>query len=211
MTAPYLYGDFSTLTVDKYSEPDFLTGFSSYDTQSGTCEVVCDTSKLDLTTAGTYYITYSATDASGNKTELKRKVVVNHDEADTLALVKEYAQQFSDDPEEMRQFVQTQIYYSSSWGGEDPIWYGLTTMTGNCYVHALVLQALLTEKGYETQLIWTTDYSHYWLIINLDGVWRHIDGTPGYWHRIYTIMTDAQRLATLRGRVWDKSLWPACE
>lgn len=211
MDSPYLYGDFSVMTVEKNSQPDFLTGFQAYDDQSGDCEVICDTGNLDLTTAGTYFVTYRAVDASGNKTELKRTVVVQHDGSDTQALVEEFAAQFSDDPEEMRLYVQSQIHYNASWGGEDPVWYGLTTMTGNCYVHALVLQALLTEKGYETQLIWTTDYTHYWLLINLEGVWRHIDGTPGYWHRIYSIMTDEQRMETLNGRAWDTSLWPACE
>lgn len=211
MMAPTISGNLMEITVEKHSEPDFLEGFSAYDWVDGDCQVQCDTSKLDMHTAGTYYITYTATDSSGNVASVKRKVIVNHDAEDTAALVKEVAATLSDDPEEIRDYVRNQIFYTSNWGGDDPVWYGLTTKTGNCYVHALCLQMLLEEKGYEAQLIWTTWRSHYWVIVKLPEGWRHIDGTPLYDHLLYSLMTDRQRLATLKGRTWDREAWPACE
>ena len=77
----------------------------------------------------------------------------------------------------------------------------------------MCLMALFDEKGIESQLIWTIQKnpSHYWLIVKIDGVWKHIDPTPGRLHSKYSLMNDKQRLSTLSGRKWDRSAWPACE
>ena len=114
--------------------------------------------------------------------------------------------------------------YSSgkaAWGGEDPIWYGFTQFTGNCYVHAVCLEALLEYYGYTYQEIWVTHIDdgrppHYWVIVDMGGYWRHVDATPGVAHSKYSLMTDEQRYETLYRsdygqRDWDRSLWPACE
>jgi hypothetical protein len=134
------------------------------------------------------------------------------------ALVAQYADQLSDDPEEIMYWCYENIWYwGDGWGEGDPVWYGLTYWEGNCYVHAYCLQAILDHKGYETQLIWTTEKTHYWVLVNIggegeDAVWRHIDSTPGDIHLGYGLMDDEHRLWTLSGgRVWDFDQWPACE
>ncbi len=208
-TPPHIDG-LSNMQVEKNSSPDFLKGVKAYDNRDGYCEVTVDLSQVDLTKHGTYYAVYTAVDTSGNKATAKRKVVVNHDAADTAALVAEVAQSIGSDPEALRDYVRNKIRYTGSWGGDDPVWYGLTSKVGNCYVHNLTLQALLRYYGYETRLIWVTNKSHYWLIINLGGTWYHIDGTPGRVHTRYSLMNDEERLATLSGRDWDRSKWPAC-
>ncbi len=209
-TTPPRIDGLSSMQVEKNSDPDFLAGVTAHDSRDGACEVSVDLSKVDLTKHGTYYAVYTAEDSAGNKATSKRKVVVNHDAADTAALVASVAQSIGSDPEALRDYVRYKITYTSNWGGDDPVWYGLTKKAGNCYVHNLTLKALLEYYGYQTQLIWVTDRSHYWLIINLGGTWYHIDGTPGNTHTIYSLMNDEQRLATLRGRDWDHSKWPAC-
>ena len=130
---------------------------------------------------------------------------------DTAAMVREIADSLGNDPEEIRDYVRSSIRYNHDWGGEDPIWYGFTTRTGNCYVHAQCLKAIFDLKGIESQFIWVVDKSHYWLQVKIDGAWKHIDPTPGPSHSKYSLMSDAQRLSTLSGRKWDTSLWPACE
>lgn len=67
---------------------------------------------------------------------------------------------------------------------------------------------MLDYFGYENELIWVTSKTHYWLIVNIDGTWYHIDATPGTVHTRYSLMDNKQRLATLGGRRWDTSLWP---
>lgn len=208
-----------TLEVAKHSSPDFLAGVSAYDSVDGACAVTCDTGSLDLDQAGTYYITYTARDKSGNKTVSSRKVVVLHDSEDTAALVASIAAKLSNDPEELRDYVRDYVWYSSSWGGDDPVWNGFTNRTGNCYVHALCLKALFDAKGITSQLIWVTgpegyEQTHYWLQVYVNGGWKHIDPTPSDLHGRYSLMNDEQRYETLIyggvQRDWDRTKWPAC-
>lgn len=208
-TAPVFSG-MSAMKVEKNSTPDYLTGVSAYDGKDGYVEVTCDDSKVDLTAAGTYYVVYSATDKSGNTATYKRKVEVKHDAADTTALVNSIAASLPGDAEAVRDYVRNTIAYNTNWGGDDPVWYGFTNKVGNCYVHALCLQRLLSAKGYATQLIWVTNKTHYWLIVNIGGTWWHIDATPTPAHSKYSLMSDEMRHATLNGRDWDREAWPVC-
>ncbi len=211
LNPPKIDGVTKTLSMEKHTTPDFLAGVTATDDLDGSVPVTVDTSALNNTVAGTYYITYSATDSSGNMGQSKRKIVVEPNEEDTAAAIAELADTLPNDPEAIRDYVRETIAYSSNWGGDDPVWYGLTTKTGNCYVHALTLQDLLEYKGYETQLIWVTNKSHYWLIIKLEEGWRHIDSTPSPQHQKVSLMTDRDRYLNLNGRDWDRKKWPACE
>lgn len=209
LTPPVIKG-LTNMTVAKNSKPDFLKGVSATDDQDGKCVVKVNTSKLDLSKAGTYYITYTAKDKSGNLATSRRKVVVEHDQEDTKALVKSIAAGLSSNPESLRDYVRSRIGYNTNWGGDDPVWYGFQNRVGNCYVHALCLQALFNEKGISSQLIWVTNKSHYWLLVNIGGQWKHIDPTPSSLHGRYSLMNDAQRYETLSGRDWDRTQWPEC-
>lgn len=186
-------------------------GVSSKDAKDGACEFTVDSSSVDVNSAGTYYATYTSSDTKGNKTTSRRKVVVNHNQADLNALVKQIASGLGSNVEELRDYCRNKIKYSTNWGGDDPTWYGFNNWSGNCYVHALCFQSLLREKGYETQLIWVTDKTHYWNLVKINGVWRHMDSTPSSTHGKISIMTDEQRLTTLSGRDWDHSAWPVAK
>ena len=208
---PGFYG-VTEITINKNQTPDYLKGVYAYDAKDGVVAFTHNANNVDITKAGTYYVTYSATDLSGNTSTYRRKVTVKHDASDTAELVRSIAASLPDDPKQIRDYVRKSIVYSYDWGGEDPVWFGFTNKYGNCYVHALCLQAILTEKGYTTQLIWVTDKSHYWLIIETEDGWRHIDATPGTSHtKYFELMTDKMRKETLSGRDWDRSQWPACE
>lgn len=210
MEPPVISG-LSTLKVEKGSVPNYYEGVSAWDKLDGSCRVRCNAENVDTSKSGFYYITYTAVDSTGNTATARRTVEVLHDAEDTAALVREIAASLSSDPEALRDYVRNTIGYSSNWGGDDPVWYGFKQRTGNCYVHALCLRVLLDYYGYETQLIWVKDKSHYWLLINLNGVWRHIDGTPSATHSRYSLMTDEQRYETLKGRDWEREKWPVCE
>lgn len=199
-----------TLVVEKGASPNYLAGVNAVDKKDGACEVTFDAAGVNVAAAGTYFATYTSTDKSGNVAKVKRTVVVSPDQADKDALIDSIAAKLSSNPEEIRDYVRNTIKYNANWGGADPVWYGFSNKLGNCLVHAVCLQALLSRKGYETQLIWVTDRSHYWLIIHLPEGWRHIDATPGTRHSKYSLMTDEQRYSILQGRDWDRSAWPAC-
>ena len=208
--APVISG-LSSITVQKNKKPNYTSGVTANDNRDGKVIFTYDDKKVNLAKAGTYYVTYTAVDKAGNTVTSRRKVVVEHDQADTQALIDSIAATLSNDPEAIRDYVRDSIKYSHDWGGEDPVWFGFKNKNGNCYVHALCLQELLEAKGYETNLIWVTDKSHYWVQVKINGVWKHIDATPGTRHTKYSLMNDAQRLETLQGRTWDTSKWPACK
>jgi len=211
---PPVIAGMEDLVAKKNEKPDYETGVSAMDMEDGTLDFVYDDSEVDLTTAGTYFATYTAQDSSGNEITVRRKILVPPDEGDVQALVEEIAAQIGDDPKEIRNFAWQKIRYSASWGEPDPTWHGFTNWSGNCYVHAFCLKALLDAKGYETQLIWTTDKSHYWVLVNLEEMgmgWRHMDATPSEQHVRILYMTDWDRYANLDGRNWDREAWPKAE
>lgn len=209
-TEPPVFYGMDTLYVEKYDAPAYYYGVSAVDARDGNVEFFVDTSRVNTSRAGTYYAVYTARDKEGNEATYRRQVIVNHDAEDTAALIASIAAGLSSDVEEIRDYARNAIWYSHEWGGDDPIWFGLNQGNGNCYVHALVFQALLREKGYETMLIWVTDQSHYWNLVKIDGEWKHMDSTPSpNYHERYSIMNDAMRAETLSGRDWDRTAWPA--
>lgn len=206
--APTISG-LKAMSVKRGSNPDFLKGVTANDDRDGKCAVTVNTSKVNLSKAGTYYAVYTAKDRAGNVRTAKRKITVLHNADDTSELVKEVAAKLGSDPVQLSLYVRNTIKYNHNWGGDDPVWYGLKNKKGNCYVHALVLRALFREKGIPCKLIWVTDKSHYWLLVRVGGQWKHIDPTPGVKHPSY-LMNDTQRYQNLQGRDWDRSKWPVC-
>ncbi len=206
-TAPKITG-LTNLTVKKNAKINYTSGVKATDDRDGKVEFTYDASKVDTSKTGSYYVTYTATDKSGNKATAKRKITVDHDDEDTKALVQKIAATLSSDPEELRDYCRNTIKYDHYDGGDDALYYGLTNKKGNCYVHAQCFKALLDTKGIENQLIWVTNKTHYWNLVKINGVWRHMDSTPDRNHRKISIMTDEQRLSTLSGRKWDFSAWP---
>lgn len=207
---PQMYG-LGDMYVAKYADVDYYAGVSAYDVIDGYVTYTVDTSRVNVNAQGSYYAVYTTWDESGNTASFWRKVVVSHDSSDTDALVKAIAATLPADAEVIRDYVRDNIWYSSNYGGGDPVWFGFNEWHGNCYVHAKTFQALLTEKGFTSRLIWVTDQSHYWLQVYLNGKWVHMDATPSTRHGKYSIMNDEQRYETLSGRDWDRTQWPVCE
>ena len=209
-TPPQMFG-LGDMYVAKFADVDYYAGVSAYDTIDGYVDFAVDDSRVNVKQQGTYYAIYTTWDASGNSASFWRRVVVAHDSSDTDALVKSIAATLPADAEAIRDYVRYNIEYSYNYGGGDPVWFGFTEWHGNCYVHAKTFQALLTEKGFTSRLIWVTDQTHYWLQVYLNGKWVHMDATPSTRHGKYSIMNDEQRYETLSGRDWDRSQWPKCE
>ena len=73
---PVIQGASSVLKVKVNATPDFMKGVSARDDIDPNCDVTVDTSALDLSKPGSYTITYSAIDSSGNIGTCQRTVVV---------------------------------------------------------------------------------------------------------------------------------------
>lgn len=210
-TEPPVFYGLEDMILEKNRQPDYQAGVEAVDDREGQVDFTWDDSAVEPAEPGIYYVRYTASDSKGNTAVCSRRVEVVSDSADTQRLVTQLALQLEGSAEDIRDYVRTTIAYSAHWGGDDPVWYGLRYKTGNCYVHAMVLDALLREKGYDTRLIWCVDETHYWNMVCLDGVWWHIDSTPSsHTHSKYSLMNDRQRYETLSGRDWDRDQWPAC-
>ena len=203
-----VFSGLSEIKTDKNKSINYEKGVTAIDKKDGKVEFTVDSDSVDVTKQGTYYAIYKAKDNAGNVATKKRKIIVNHDSRDLNELINEYSLKAGNDYESIRKYVQQTIKYSDSWGENDAVWYGLTRFQGNCYVHALTYKAFLDRKGYENKLIWTTDKSHYWNLIKINGVWRHSDSTPGTKHIMISAETDDVRYAHLQGRDWNRSAWP---
>ena len=77
ITRPELSG-LTDMTQNIGDTPDYVTGVTATDDVDGdlTATIVVDDSSVDMTTAGTYYVGYSVSDAAGNVTTGMRKVDV---------------------------------------------------------------------------------------------------------------------------------------
>lgn len=209
-TTPPVFSGVKAITVKRGATPNYEKGVKATDSRDGAVKFTVDTSRVNTDKTGTYYAIYTATDSSGNTATYRRKITVGHGPEDTAKLIRDTAAKLPADPVAISNWVAKNIKYNTNWGGDDPIWYGYKNKKGNCYVHAKILEALLKEKGFQTQIIWVTDKSHYWNLVYVDGAWRHIDSTPGTKHPKY-LMNDNQRHANLQGRDWDRTKWPKCE
>ncbi|MGE5455811.1 MAG: immunoglobulin-like domain-containing protein [Ignavibacteriales bacterium] len=208
-TGPILSG-LSDLYVAKYATINYNYGVTAVDDNDGSCTFAVDASKVNTSAAGTYYATYTTQDSKGNISTAKRKVVVNHDQADTDYKFNVFYNTYlaGKDVLGMAVFIRDNIKYNYSWGGDDPVWYGLTNNAGNCYVRALIFQKALTKAGITNRLISVTDYTHYWNLVYIGGVWRHYDTTPTT--QLLGPATDDQKYASsgMAGRNWNRAAYP---
>ncbi len=205
---PPVFRGLSYMSVNKYTKINFNYGVSAYDAKDGNVSFTVDASKVNTNVYGTYYAYYTAVDKSGNKVTAKRQIYVRYDASDRNAKVNSALAKSGRNYESIRQWIMKNVRYNSNNGGSDPIWYGLTSWAGNCIVHAYLYQAMLQKAGYEARIIYTTDRSHYWCLVKINGKWRHSDATPTYRHEMVSAFTDAERLEHLQGRDWDHSKWP---
>lgn len=207
------FSGLTDITVEKNGAIDYYSGVKAVDKKDGTCKVSVDSSSVNTSVAGTYYATYTSQDTKGNKTTKKREITVNHDQDDTNAKLDEFYNNYcaGKDPVGIASAVREHISYNSNWGEDDPVWYGLTQGKGNCYVHARTLQKLLEKAGYTNKIIYLEDQSHYWNLVYVNGVWRHLDGTPSVNHTL-GLLTDEQKLADpgVHQKTWDRTNpeWP---
>ncbi|MFA5602845.1 MAG: immunoglobulin-like domain-containing protein [Bacilli bacterium] len=208
-----VFSGLGSLSVSKNSKIDYNRGVKAVDANEGNCNFTVDKSKVNTSVAGTYYATYTSKDSKGNKTTAKRKIVVNHDQADTDQKFNTFYNQYLTGKSilEMTSTIKSIIKYNTNWGGDDPVWYGLTNTAGNCYVHALMLQKALTKAGITNRLIHTIDKTHYWNLVYSGGIWRHYDSTPGL--HIVGPATDDEKFNSdaMKGRDWDRDAYPKAE
>ena len=158
-----------------------------------------DNSSVDLDTAGTYQVTYTVTDRSGNVGTATINVIVAEESADEAsAAEEEKRRQVTEKAEEIIASLKTEgqtdrelllamfLYvdeHMSYTGTSDKTkeaseaYRGMTEGVGDCYTYFAFIKALMNTAGFETvdvtRLGGTTH--HYWNLVKVDGNWYHID------------------------------------
>lgn len=194
--APVIEGaeDIEAFVGDSISYKANITVTDDYDEKPS---LTIDNSRVDLTTAGAYEVTYTATDAAGNSSSVtitltltdKPEGYVEPEEVYELAQ-EVYDDIITDSMTDMQKafaiylWVRSNIGYTgdsdkSSWtiGAYD----AFKNLSGDCFNYFAAAKALFDLAGIENIDIVKSDTSHsshFWSLINLGYGWYHVDCTP---------------------------------
>ena len=198
------------LTVLEDTEPPLITGakdFKAYlgysisyksgvkvtDNHDKNISLKVDSSKVNTKAIGTYPVTYSATDAAGNKTTVTVNLKIverGYTESEVNALADQVLAKITNSGMSQRQkltaiynYVRSSIVYTNS--SEKGNWVkaafcGLADKKGDCYTYACTAKALLNRAGIKNKDIKKipTSTSHYWNLVDIGEGWYHFDTTP---------------------------------
>lgn len=230
-TAPVIEGakDIEAFVGDTISYKADVTVTDDYDENPS---LSIDNSQVDLTQAGTYPVTYTATDAAGNSSSAKITLTLkdkpeNYVEPEEVYALAQpiYDEIIDDSMSDMQKafaiyrWVNTNIGYSgdsdkSDWtiGAYD----AFTNLSGDCYNYFAAAKALFNLAGIENIDIVKSDTSHsshFWSLINLGYGWYHVDCTPrkGDGDNFFMV-TDAEleaySSAHHNSHIFDSDLYP---
>ena len=210
---PPKFKGLTTITSERGKKIDYRTGVSAIDKADGAVEFNYDDSKVNINKEGTYKVTYTAKDKSGNTAKGSRTVIITHSQEDTNKLLQQFYDKYLKGHTvlEMTNIIRSKISYRKV-RGDDPVYYGLTEMAGSCYVHAILLKRSLDLAGIKNVFVESNSKTHFWVLVYQDGKWRHYDPTPGSHNP--GPMTDKERAKyqTGVGAVkWDREKYPKAE
>ena len=186
---------------------------------------------MDTEKAGTYPVTYTATDDAGNSTSVTVNLtLVDKPEGYVEPeVVYDLAQKVLDEitTEGMTQmevafaiyrWTTTHIGYvgtsdKSSWTGAAYV--AFTERSGDCYNYFAAAKAMYEVAGIENVDVVKSDTSHsshYWSLINLGDGWYHVDCTPrrnvGYFFMNTDAELEAYSVQNRNSHIFDSSLYP---
>jgi hypothetical protein len=191
-----LYADRKTL-YKKY--------IKAYDAQDGKVPVKADLSEVNWNKKGTYNITVTAKDSSGNVAKKKVKMQVR-----CLTGVDKYADSilkritkssWSDVAKckAIYSYIGAHMRYVDYNGGaswESAALRALRYQSGNCYAYYGLARALLTRAGIPNIMITrypaVPNHHHWWNLAYVRGGWYHFDTTPRRIRGRFCLLTDAQ-------------------
>ncbi len=208
VTAPVL-GGVQNQTVEVGSNISYKRNVTYID-DSGECDLIIDTSGVDLNTVGTYEVVYTAVDGAGNSTSQTIVVtVINPTEVTEEEIYKMadevIASCITEDmtlyekAEALWNWCHYQIKYSYSSGDRGLLagaYEGLHDRRGDCYAYYATYEVLLTRVGIENMCVTRIggNSNHWWNLVNLGDGWYHCDASPrkiGHKYKCF-MQTDAQ-------------------
>lgn len=195
-------------TGDSVSYREGVTVISNVDPAP---ELVIDNSQVNLDKPGIYPVTYTATDIYGRTGTATIRIQIEDkpEDYDDMMLMYEKADQLlasliTPDMNEMEKLfaIFRWIRLNIPWSGGrsehneiQQVINGLDGKPGDCYTDAMTMKVLLERAGINHFVIEKNDETgmHYWLMVQYEGNWYHVDPTPVYITQFVTFLsTDAQ-------------------
>lgn len=210
----------------------YRAGVKVRDNMDDNCTLTIDNSEVDLSSAGTYEVTYIATDYTGNQSTKTMTLTLKARPATYVEPELVYAAAdeilatiITDDMTDMEKALQItwwcryNLHYvehadTTSW--TRAAYDALVYRTGTCYSFAYAAKALFTEAGIESMIVKREPYTyskHYWNYICIDGQWYHCDSTPRKHYNSYFFMYTSAELIAFHDHGWygyrfDESKYP---
>jgi len=206
----------------------YRSGVYAEDDRDGTVSVKIDASKVKTSKAGTYYVTYSATDSDGNvgtaTATVTIKTITNYAAYQMADMVlSDIIESWMNDRQKacaIYDWCVANIKYSTStsylMGNFAKAAYnGFRVHYGNCYTYYAMASALLTRAGISNIEVQRNDPDnpHYWNLVSIDGNWYHLDTCPQPSpHKLEVcLLTDKELAAFTKAGYYsfDSSKYPA--
>lgn len=209
----------------------YRSGVTAEDASDGRVTVYVDSSQVKTSTAGTYVVTYRATDSSGNTATQSAYVYISRVTQSTLDSCADeildeiltYGMTEREKAEAIYDWCRSNLKYSTVTSHLMGLYYkaaysGYRLHYGNCYTYYAVARSLLTRAGITNQMIQRNDPSkpHYWNLVKIDGSWYHFDTCPQPYPNNdgCFLLTDAEVAAYSQNKVsgyydFAKGVYPA--
>ena len=174
----------------------YRTGVQVTDDADPSPMLKIDNTAVDLDKAGTYPVTYTATDFSGNSSSVSVNIRVEdpptgYEEIDKLYELadKLVAEIITDDMNEIEKaftifkWTRTHIpftYENVPHNYVDQAIRGLQGKIGDCYTCSAAAKTLFERAGFEAIFMEKPTHSHYWLMVKVNGEWYYMEPTPIY-------------------------------
>ena len=187
-----------------------------------------DKSKVDAKTAGTYEVTYTATDHEGNKSSVTVKYIFVEkkisDEQLDKQVDKVLGEILTDDmtvPEQayaIFEYCYNNIIYSGTsdktdWKSE--AYRGMTEGVGDCFTFYATSYALLQKIDCQVLSVERLNgkTQHFWCLVNLGTGWYHFDTCNVGPEHLKCFMKTSEELVKYSIQYWrfDTTLYPALE
>ncbi len=187
------YTGLTTLRSVVGSAISYKTGVSFTDKQDGELKFTVDAAQVDVETAGTYTVYYSAVDADGNELVVPRTIIVYPPSdkgldgviQEVLAEIIKPGMTTSEQVAAMYRQVRFSTFYSGNSDKssiELAAYEGFTKHTGDCYTYYSMMKVLLDAMGIENLEVKRVGGTsrHWWNLVKMeDGKYYFVDASPG--------------------------------
>ena len=191
--APKLYG-VHTIEVYEGDNIKYREDLKIEDDKDPNPILEIDNSKVDVKKPGTYEVTYTVTDSTGNSREYTSNVVIMEkpegyvDPEEVYVLAQEVLDKITTDDMSLEQkgfavyyWCKENINYighsdKSHW--TKGAYEGFTSLGGDCFTYAACAKALFDVLGVDNYIIERMDpgtSTHFWNYVNIQGGWYFID------------------------------------